>query len=436
MAICSSCGSENRDQAKFCHSCGSPLAVVEESLADGAESEVAVDDLRTVRLPTEIQVGHLPPGTLLQERYEIVGVVARQSDRATYRVYDHKRCHACGVRLAVRSVEVGDNSEQSGAEEYPVCPECGAAPARPPTSLLDEWLAEPEGIDAQDTFEHGGRLFTMTLEEPPQEERTFPGGVRLVTGIHSVKGPDLAINQDSLLALTLAPMYEGCPAPALGLFAVADGIGGHESGEVASRIAVQVLAQEIVSGMLLAELGGDACLDETLTEIVGEAIMDANAQVYAVARGCGSDMGSTLTVVLVRGALAIVANVGDSRTYHWHDGTLRQLTTDHSVVERLVATGVIDSREAAFHPQRGVLYRSLGDRASVEVDVLSLPLSPGDRLLLCCDGVWESLEDDGLEEVMLLETEPQQACEEISRRALEAGASDNVSIVVVSALEM
>ena len=251
-----------------------------------------------------------------------------------------------------------------------------------------------------------------------------------------MKGPDLAINQDSLLALTLTPMYEGCPAPALGLFAVADGIGGHESGEVASRIAVQVLAQEIVSGMLLAELGGDACLDETLTEIVGEAIMDANAQVYAVARGCGSDMGSTLTVVLVRGALAIVANVGDSRTYHWHDGTLRQLTTDHSVVERLVATGVIDSREAAFHPQRGVLYRSLGDRASVEVDVLSLPLSPGDRLLLCCDGVWESLEDDGLEEVMLLETEPQQACEEISRRALEAGASDNVSIVVVSALEM
>jgi serine/threonine protein phosphatase PrpC len=158
--------------------------------------------------------------------------------------------------------------------------------------------------------------------------------------------------------------------------------------------------------------------------------------VYAAARGRGSDMGSTLTVVLVRGTLAVVANVGDSRTYHWRDGSLRQLTTDHSVVERLVATGVIDSSEAAFHPQRGVLYRSLGDRASVEVDVLSLPLSPGDRLLLCCDGVWESLADDGLEEVMSLESEPQRACEEICRRALEAGASDNVSVVVVSALEM
>ena len=436
MVICSLCGAENRDQARFCRSCGSPLAVVEEPLADGAEPEVAVDELRTVRLPTEIQVGHLPPGTLLQERYEIVGAVARQSDRATYRVYDHKRCHACGVRLAVRGGKVGDNGEQSGAKECPVCPECGAALSRLPTSLLDEWLAEPEGIDAQDTFEHGGRLFTMTLEEPSQEERSFPCGVRLVTGMCSVKGPDLAINQDSLLALTLAPMYEGCPAPALGLFAVADGIGGHESGEVASRIAVQVLAQEIMSGMFLAELGGDACLDETLTEIVGEAVMDANAQVYAAARGCGSDMGSTLTVVLVRGALAIVANVGDSRTYHWHDGTLRQLTTDHSVVERLVATGVIAPGEAAAHPQRGVLYRSLGDRASVEVDVLSLPLSPGDRLLLCCDGVWESLAHDGLEEVMSLEAEPQRACEEISRRALEAGVSDNVSVVVVSALEV
>jgi protein phosphatase len=239
-----------------------------------------------------------------------------------------------------------------------------------------------------------------------------------------------------LLALTLTPMYEGEPAPALGLYAVADGIGGHEGGEVASRIAVQVLAQEIASCMLLAELGGDAGLDETLTEIVSEAVLDANAQVYAVARGCGSDMGSTLTTVLVRDDLAIVANVGDSRTYHWHNGALHQLTTDHSVVERLVATGAITLEEAASHAQRGVLYRSLGDRATVEVDVLSLRLEPGDRLVLCCDGVWENLEDEGLEEVMLLEVDPQRICDELSRRALEAGSSDNVSVAVVSALEM
>jgi serine/threonine protein phosphatase PrpC len=404
-----------------------------EPSTDGAESGVPADDLRTVLLPTEIQVGNLPPGTHLQERYEIMGVVARQADRATYRIYDHKRCHACGSRLAVRA-QAGGQGEQSDAKEHPLCPKCGAVLSRSPTALLDEWLTEPESPGAQDTFEHGGRLFTMTLEEPPQEEGAFPCGVRLVVGARSVRGPDLATNQDSLLTLTLAPMYEGRSAPALGLFAVADGIGGHEGGEVASRIAVQVLAQEIVSGMLLAELGGDACLDETLTDIVGEAIMDANAQVYAVARGCGSDMGSTLTAVLVRGNLAIIANVGDSRTYHWHDGALRQLTTDHSVVERLVAMGVIDSREAAAHPQRGVLYRSLGDRAGVEVDVLSLQLSPSDRLLLCCDGVWENL-DDGLEKVMRSEPEPQRACDEIARRALEAGASDNVSVIVVGVLE-
>jgi serine/threonine protein phosphatase PrpC len=402
---------------------------VEETVVEPVPEEVAGGEPPIDELETVILLGSLPPGTVLEGRYEIVGVVARQADQATYRAYDRRRCWACGA-------EVPSGEEGAGAQEPPFCPGCGAELTRPATSLLHEWLAPPEGVGAEDVFEHRGRFFTVVEEESSGEEGPFPAGVRLVAGMRSLKGPDRAINQDSLLVLTLTPIYEGKPAPALGLYAVADGIGGHEGGEVASRIAVQVLAQEIASSMLLAELGGDAGLDETLTEIVSEAVLDANAQVYAVARGCGNDMGSTLTTVLVRDDLAIVANVGDSRTYHWHDGALHQLTTDHSVVERLVATGAITREEAASHAQRGVLYRSLGDRATVEVDVLSLRLEPGDRLILCCDGVWESLEDEGLEEVMLLEVDPQRICDELSRRALEAGSSDNVSVTVVSVLEM
>jgi serine/threonine protein phosphatase PrpC len=418
MFTCSACGAGNRDQAKFCQACGSPLTLPMEA---EFEFEEPADELATVILPTEIQAGNLPPGTLLQERYEIVGLVARQTDHATYRAYDQRRCPACGTEVLL--------------EGQPFCPGCGVELTQPATCLLHEWLVEPESARGE-TFERGGRTFSVAVEEAPAEKLSSGRGVRLTVGIHSAKGPDLAVNQDSLLALTLTPMFEGRPAPALGLFAVADGIGEHQAGGIASRAAVRALAQGLISGVLMAELGGDGCLDETLIQIVGEAVEEANAQVYAIAQGRGSDTGSTLTAALVRDDLAVVASVGDSRTYHWHDGALRQVTTDHSVVERLVVAGEITPEEAAGHAQKGVLYRSLGDRPTVEVDVLSLRLAPGDRLLLCCDGVWESLGDKGLEEAMLLEVDPQRICEQVVRQASKAGAVDNVSVVVVDLAEL
>lgn len=399
--ICPVCGAENRDRAKFCNTCGEALVPPVEI---GAPS-----------VKTELLVGAWPPGALLQERYEVVELVARQADQATYRVHDHGRCSACEAEVPV-----------SGG----FCPECGAELAQPVACLLHEWLKPPESVEGV-TFECAGRTFVVEVEKAVSERLPFIQGVRLTVGLQSMKGPDLEVNQDSLLVLTLVPVYEGRPTPAVGFFAVADGIGGHQAGEVASRIAVQVVAQELVSGVLMAELGGDVCLVETLIKVAGEAVTEANAQVYAVAQSRNSDMGSTLALALVRDNLAVVANVGDSRVYHWHDGALRQVSTDHSLVERLVATGEITSEEAAGHPQKGVLYRSLGDRLTVEVDVLSLQLAPGDRLLLCCDGVWESIGSEGLEEVMLLEFEPQRICDQVVRRALESGASDNVSAIVV-----
>lgn len=218
-------------------------------------------------------------------------------------------------------------------------------------------------------------------------------------------------------------------------------MGGYQTSEVACRVAVQVLVQEVISRVLLAELSGEVCLAETLAEIISETIEDANAQVYAVAQSSGTDLGSTLTAALVRDDLAVIANVGDSRAYHWHveksvvAGALRQVTADHSIVERLVTMGQITPEEAANHPQKGVLYRSLGDRPAVEVGVFSLRLAPGDQLLLCCDGVWESVGDEGLEEVMLLENDPRRICDEVIRRALGAGADDNVSVIVAAVSE-
>ncbi len=406
MTICSACGAENRNRARFCNTCGEAL--------------VSPVEIGSPSLKTELLVGAWPPGALLQERYEVVELVARQADHATYRAYDRGRCSICKAEVP------GDDD---------LCPNCGAQLARFDTCLLHEWLKPPESVEGA-TFECAGRTFVV--EAVAVERSLFVQGVRLAAGLQSMKGPDLEVNQDSLLALTLTPVYEGRPTPAVGFFAVADGIGGHQAGEdlelsraAASRIAVQAVAQELVSGVLMAELGGDVCLGETLVKIAGEAVVEANAQVYAVAQSRGSDMGSTLALALVRDDVAVIANVGDSRVYHWHDGALRQVTTDHSLVERLVATGEVAPEEAAGHPQKGVLYRSLGDRPSVDVDVFSLQLAPGDRLLLCCDGVWESVGSAGLEEVMLLESEPQRICDHVVRRALESGASDNVSAVVV-----
>jgi serine/threonine protein phosphatase PrpC len=399
--ICPVCGAENRDRAKFCNACGEAL--------------VSPVEIGAPSVKTELLVGAWPSGALLQERYEVVELVARQADHATYRVRDHGRCAACGAEVS------GDDGS---------CPVCGAELAQPVVCLLHEWLKPPGEVEGV-TFECAGRTFLVEVEKAVSERLPFVHGVRLAVGLQSMKGPDVAVNQDSLLALTLAPVYEGRPTPAVGFFAVADGIGGHQAGEVASRITVQVVAQELISSMLIAELGGDVCLVETLIKVAGEAIAEANAQVYAVAQSRGSDMGSTLALALVRDNLAVIANVGDSRVYHWHDGALRQMSIDHSLVERLVATGEITSEEAADHPQKGVLYRSLGDRPAVEVDVFSLQLAPGDRLLLCCDDVWESVGSEGLKEEMLLEFEPQRICDQVVRRALESGASDNVSAIVV-----
>jgi serine/threonine protein phosphatase PrpC len=287
-----------------------------------------------------------------------------------------------------------------------------------------------------EVFEFGGHSFAASPEEAPEvEETSFPRGVRIDAGYCSAKGPEQEVNQDSILALTLAPVFEGRPAPALGLYALADGLGGYDTGEVASSLAIQIVAQEVISCIVLAELNGEICLVETLLEILEDAVQAANAQVHAVAQAGGVDMGSTVVVVLVRDDLAVVASVGDSRVYHWRDGALVQVTMDHSVVQRLLAMGQVESQEVATHPQRGVLYRSLGDRPTIEVDLFSLSLAPGDRLLLCCDGVWRSLREGEIEDALLLEQVPQKVCDLVTRRALDSGAEDNVSAVVVGLMD-
>ncbi len=204
------------------------------------------------------------------------------------------------------------------------------------------------------------------------------------------------------------------------LFIVADGVGGYQGGQLASRTAVEALHQSYY-----ADPGPD------LEGALYRAVEAANLAVRQQAHDTGyEDMGSTVVAALIHGPRLIVANVGDSRAYLWRRGKLHQLSTDHTWVAERLAEGVIGAEEAAHHQLRHVITRSLGQHLTVEPAVQSLTLQPGERLLLCCDGVWEVLPETRLEQRVGRPASPRQIAEGLVNDALDAGSADDMSAIV------
>ena len=215
--------------------------------------------------------------------------------------------------------------------------------------------------------------------------------MRLTTGAATDVGRVREGNEDAYLV-----------DDAMGLVAVADGMGGHRAGEVASATALEALRSAITHGRPLRE-----------------SMQDANEAVFtksltdAELRG----MGTTLTAAtLVTGGTVLVGHVGDSRAYLLHDGELRQVTVDHSLVEELVREGRLTADEAAVHPQRSIITRALGVDASVEVDVYPVELAPGDRLLLCSDGLTGMVQAETIAGTLRREEDPARAAAAAHRR--------------------
>jgi serine/threonine protein phosphatase PrpC len=201
------------------------------------------------------------------------------------------------------------------------------------------------------------------------------------------------------------------------LFAVADGMGGHRAGEVASAGAIRALKEEV---------GHD-------TDSLVAAVHAANRAVYAQASQNPdlAGMGTTITALLATADGAQIVHVGDSRAYLLRDERLRRLTQDHTVVERLAREGKIPADDVDHHPQRSVLERALGVGPEVDVDVRLLDVHLGDRLLLCTDGLTTMLEDEEIQAILLEENEPDAASRRLVAEALKAGGKDNVTAVVV-----
>ncbi|HMQ33416.1 MAG TPA: Stp1/IreP family PP2C-type Ser/Thr phosphatase, partial [Chloroflexaceae bacterium] len=219
------------------------------------------------------------------------------------------------------------------------------------------------------------------------------------------------------------------------LLLVADGMGGHQGGEVASALAATAVKAHLTAG-LSAGVPAD---DEAWHVLLRAAVAEANRAVYDQAQQnpAQSGMGTTLTVAVVAERRAHVAHVGDSRAYLLNPAgvsgeavTWLQLTTDHSLVARLVDIGQISAEEARVHPQRNVVYRSLGGDPTLDVDTVSQALAPGDVIVLCSDGLVNHVEDGELARIVFEEPSAARACERLTALANQRGGKDNISIVI------
>ena len=235
-------------------------------------------------------------------------------------------------------------------------------------------------------------------------------GLRFDYGVRSHEGRVRTNNEDAY-----------CVRPADGLFAVADGMGGHENGEWASAAIVEQLRQ--------VELPADF---DGAWAVLGEALHGANQVIWEEAQARGVQMGSTAVVLLVRGMRFAVLWVGDSRAYLSRNGMLVQLSHDHTQVQEMLDRGLLTAAEAGDHPMSHVLARAVGVRRTVEVDVISDDIEPGDVFLLCSDGLTARVGPGEIGTVLSVHDHDDRA-RVLVDMTLERGAPDNVTVVTVSA---
>jgi serine/threonine protein phosphatase PrpC len=290
--------------------------------------------------------------------------------------------------------------------------------------------------------------FLQRLFWPPNPEtepdnmsgNVEPGSIKVTNmnlcslppGLHIGKYSDLGQvrerNEDSfyIVASTMNTNYGEEP---FGIFIVADGMGGHEKGDIASSVAANTTANALLTEIYLPILTNNhnTNSDRPINEALVAAVEQANVAVQKSA----PEGGTTLTAAMVMGNSAYIAHIGDTRAYLFNKDGLKQITEDHSLAQRLKATGQATPEQIA--QIENVLYRAIGQSSSIEVDTHFQYLPPGNSLLLCSDGLWKGIDDDGvIQETLNKTSSPQEACEKLVAIANNNGGDDNITIIIIS----
>lgn len=363
-------------------------------------------------------------------------------------------CPRCGQAVSRQATSCPNchlllSPSESGLH-FKVSPGSAASPPLVPANSLAEQptLVPGSPLTGQPTLVPASSLAEQpTLEIPPgngqiELEKTIPytmkhlHGKRLSLAVGTRSDPGIKRkykpNEDSVFAAQVAASENTLPAE-FGLFVIADGMGGHANGQDASRQAIQT----IIDFMLPKIAKGNELPSDALSQLLSEAVQHANQAVHQHNMELRADMGTTVTATLVVDTTAYVANVGDSRTYLYRASEgLQKITHDHSVVASLVEAGIIKPDDIYTHPKRNQIYRSLGEKPSVEVDSFTVQLRAGDKLLLCSDGLWDMVRDPKIETLLKNQTtDPAKTVDALIQAALDGGGEDNVSVIVVSVTE-
>lgn len=250
---------------------------------------------------------------------------------------------------------------------------------------------------------------------------------QLVASVGQSVGKQREHNEDSALALTstIAGSVENIP---FGLYIVADGMGGHQFGEVASNAAVRIMGGNITKTFhsYLYNLPTQT-LQDSLQEVMETSIMEAHQYVQREAPGSGT----TVTAALVLGQQVTIAHVGDSRAYSiYPDGRIQPITRDHSLVKRLEELGHLSKDEAESFPHRNVLIRALGQGESLEADIFTIPFPSSGFMMICSDGLWGVISENDIIRIVNEAPNLHRACQNLVEAANIAGGPDNITVVL------
>ena len=255
--------------------------------------------------------------------------------------------------------------------------------------------------------------------------------IQLMVGTAQSVGKQREHNEDSIFALN-SILADGNIELPFGIFIVADGMGGHMHGEVASGVAIRAFSQFVLTKLYMPFLGiVPQTPSESLQEMMEKGMQEAQQAVIKRAPGGGT----TLTATLILGEQVTVAHVGDTRAYFLYpDGRMHAITQDHSLVHRLVELGQINEDEASNHPQRNVLYRAIGQAEPYRPDIDTFQIPHPGSLLICSDGLWGVVPEADIFRIVKNSPNPSIACHELTKAANAAGGPDNISVVLVQIL--